>query len=254
MMLYGLTGYPLGHSFSQRWFTERFRKAGITDAEYRNFPLDDIKKLPELLTDACLLGLNITAPYKTAAMAYVEEIDPVAEEIGAINCIVRSGNGWKGYNTDWIGFKESLKIFLDGRRPAALILGSGGASRAAVYAMRKISLPYIVVTRNPKDRETIGYEEITPEILSRYKLIVNATPLGTFPNIGTRPPIPYHLLSGDHLLYDMVYNPPLTSFLREGKIMGCGIENGAGMLKLQAEETWRLFFDTTDRKPLTHCG
>lgn len=241
MRLYGLTGYPLGHSFSREWFSQKFRDQGVTDAEYKNFPLPDATLLPSLLKTPGLQGFNVTAPYKSAVMEYLDDMDTVASAIGAVNCVVRNGESWKGYNTDWLGFKLSLEEFIGSLRPAALILGSGGAARAAAYALDTLSMRYLVVSRNVRHAGFISYGDLSATVMDEYPLIVNATPLGTFPNTAGCPSIPYHLLTADHFLYDMVYNPPLTEFLRQGKDRGAHIANGARMLEIQAEETWKLF-------------
>lgn len=241
MRLYGLIGYPLGHSFSAEWFSHRFSEGGIADAAYTNFPLPDIKELPSLLKKDSLRGFNVTAPYKTAVMDYLDDIDEVASAIGAVNCVVRRGDSWKGYNTDWSGFQISLSEFLQGRRPQALILGSGGAACAAAYALDNLSIPYLSVSRTKSKEGFILYSDLSPAVMNEYKLIVNATPLGTFPDTLQCPPVPYDLLTPEHILYDMVYNPPLSEFLRRGETKGAAVTNGSRMLHLQAEESWRLF-------------
>lgn len=244
MPLYGLIGYPLGHSFSATWFAEKFRREAIADAEYRNFPLASIEELPALwAAHPDLVGLNVTAPYKVAVMRYLSHVDPVAREIGAVNCMVRRPDGWHGYNVDWIGFGETLRPLLDGEHPDALVLGTGGASQAARYALEQFGIRYLSVSRTPKNERQIAYEDLSPEVMASHRLIVNATPLGTFPAVEAAPPIPYDQLTSHHILYDMVYNPPLTTFLRHGQEHGCRISNGYGMLVRQAEESWRRFVE-----------
>lgn len=241
MRLYGLIGYPLVHSFSQEWFSQKFRENGITDAEYINFPIHDIRQLPFLLKNPSLLGFNVTAPHKRAVIEYLDAVDTVASAIGAVNCVVREEGMWKGYNTDWLGFKISLEEFLGGNRPKALILGSGGAARAASYALEALSIPHLLASRSIHGPGFISYGELSATVMDEYRLIVNATPLGTFPNVLEAPCIPYEKLTPGHFLYDMVYNPPLTEFLRQGNSYGACIVNGAGMLEIQAAETWKLF-------------
>lgn len=242
MPLYGLIGYPLGHSFSAAWFAEMFCREGITDAAYRNFPLASIEELPGLwAAHPDLEGLNVTAPYKVAVMRYLAHVDPVAQTIGAVNCMVRRPEGWCGYNVDWIGFGETLRLLLAGERPRGLVLGTGGASQAACYALERLGIRYLSVSRTPKNGRQIAYADLSPEVMAAHRLIVNATPLGTFPAVDAAPPIPYDQLTPHHILYDMVYNPPLTAFLRHGQEHGCRISNGRGMLERQGEESWRLF-------------
>ena len=205
-------------------------------------PLESVEELPQLWAEhPDLVGLNVTAPYKVAVMPYLASVDPVAQAIGAVNCMVRRPDGWHGYNVDWIGFGETLRPLLEGERPDALVLGTGGASQAARYALTQLGIRYLSVSRTPKKERQIAYADLSPEVMASHRLIVNATPLGTFPAIDGAPPIPYDLLSPHHILYDMVYNPPLTTFLRHGQKHGCRIRNGRGMLERQAEESWRLF-------------
>lgn len=241
--LLGLVGYPLEHSFSAAWFAERFARAGMTDTEYRNFPLRNIDMLPDLLSNPALIGFNVTAPYKRAVMAYLSAIDPIANRIGAVNCVVRSGDGWTGYNVDWKGFSLPLEMMLGNERPAALILGTGGAAAAAAYALGRLRMEFTYVSRTIRDRGTITYDCLDEKVMSSHLLIINATPLGTYPAVDSAPEIPYRMLTPRHILYDMVYNPPLTEFLRHGKEAGARTLNGRRMLELQAEYSWELFFD-----------
>lgn len=244
MKLLGLIGYPLTHSFSKQWFSDKFLREKQNDIRYDNFPLQDITtELSELL-DAlpALCGFNITAPYKEIIISHIDEIDPVAAEIGAVNCVTRFEGILKGYNVDWIGFTRSLIEFIGDERPAAMILGTGGAAKAAAYALTKLNIDYIFVSRNPVGMsKSIDYKELTPEIMSSRKLIINATPLGTYPSTETSAPIPYDLITPQHFLYDMVYNPSLTTFMKKGKSVGAAVTNGQQMLELQAEESWKLF-------------
>lgn len=241
MRMYGLIGYPLAHSFSAEWFSQQFREKGIANTAYENFPISDIKELPSLLHMDSLWGFNVTAPYKTSVLKYLDEVDDTATRIGAVNCAVREGESWKGYNTDWQAFKISLQEFLGAERPKALILGSGGAARAAAYALSTLAIPHLIASRQVKEEGFISYGELSAAVMDEYRVIVNATPLGTYPATVQCPPIPYGLLTSDHMLYDMVYNPPLSEFLRRGKARGARVTNGSRMLHLQAEGSWKLF-------------
>ncbi len=239
--LFGLIGYPLGHSFSQEWFARMFARKCISDAEYRNFPLESIDGLAALRAEyPGLRGHNVTAPYKVEVMRFLDRTDPTAAEIGAVNCVVRQGGLWTGYNVDWIGFARSLTEFAGTDLPPALVLGSGGASRAASYALRRLGCDYAVVSRSGAEG-TIGYDDLTPRVMACRKLIISATPLGTWPHTESAAPIPYELLGPSHLLYDMVYNPSVTAFMRQGLEAGAHATNGLRMLELQAEASWELF-------------
>ena len=248
MKMYGLIGYPLQHSFSSKFFNEKFQREGI-DAEYLNFEIEHIFDLRRILVfNPHLKGLNVTIPYKEAVITFLDDISPEAREIGAVNVIKieRSfGNtyGYKltGYNTDYIGFKNSIQPFiLPEQHRKALVLGTGGASKAVCKALETLGIDWTYVSRNAKVG-TLTYDTLTPEIISEYKVIVNTTPLGTFPNVDDCPNIPYSSLTPQHLLYDLVYNPTETTFLKKGKQMGATIKNGAEMLELQALAAWEIW-------------
>lgn len=241
MRSFGLIGYPLGHSFSAAWFADLFRREGIANATYRNYPLASLDELPALMADPALLGFNVTAPYKTAVMDYLDELDPTAAHIGAVNCVVRHAGIWKGYNVDWAGFAESLVPLLDGRRPQAAILGTGGAAAAAGYGLDTLGIDHIFVSRSKRSGNTVTYGELDAAIMERYRLLINATPLGTYPDTEQCPPLPYGLLTPEHMLFDMVYNPPLSAFLRHGREAGARTMNGRRMLEIQALRSWELF-------------
>jgi shikimate dehydrogenase len=244
--LFGIIGYPLSHSFSPAYFSGKFKSEGIIDSDYRAFPMEDLAKLPSLVQKfPDLIGLNVTIPYKEKIMAYLDEIDPVAEEIGAVNTIkiIRTGKNLflKGFNTDVYGFHESIKPFLNKQHRRALILGTGGASKAVAYALRKLEIAYLSVSRNPLGPNCIAYENITQEVMSIHHIIINTTPLGMFPNIDSYPQIPYHLLSPNHFLYDLVYNPEVTTFMKKGLEIHASVKNGYEMLLLQAERSWDIW-------------
>lgn len=238
---YGLIGYPLGHSFSQKYFTDKFETEGIPDTEYRNFPISSITELPGLLKDnPTLSGLNVTIPYKEQVIPYLDGIDAEAKAIGAINCIKVCGGKLYGYNTDVYGFRNSLLELIGEERPSALILGTGGASKAVKHVLNGLGIEYKVVSRTPyKDRLTYG--DIDKDIIGHYRLIVNSTPLGTYPDAETYPDIPYELLTEKHFLFDLVYNPSETEFMKRGEAHGARTMNGYDMLTGQAERAWEIW-------------
>ncbi|WP_412466593.1 shikimate dehydrogenase family protein [Pedobacter sp. KLB.chiD] len=245
MKTYGLIGYPLSHSFSKKYFTEKFHNEGITDHQYELFPIADIKLLPDLLSEnSSLCGLNVTIPHKVSVLCYLNEIDEAAEKIGAINCIsIRNFEGesyLKGYNTDAYGFEESLKPLLGPQHTKALVFGDGGAAKAVKYVLEKLDIQYQVVVRTVAP-DAILYAEITPEMLSSHKLLINTTPLGMSPNTDTFPDIDYRLVGKEHLAYDLVYNPLETAFLVKAAAGGAKTKNGLAMLHQQAEKAWAIW-------------
>lgn len=247
MKIFGLIGFPLGHSFSADYFTKKFKKEKITGIEYRNFPIDKIDLLPELImTEKKLKGFNVTIPYKEQVMAYLNYVDEEAKEIGAVNTVVvnrepdNTGIELKGYNTDGYGFIMSLKEVLKENVKQALVLGSGGASKAVIHALRSIDIRPLVVSRNPVP-DQISYKDLNKKVLSSHLLIVNTSPVGTFPEINRAPDIPYHLLGPFHILHDLVYNPEETLFMKKGKERGALVKNGYQMLVEQAEKAWEIW-------------
>ncbi len=244
MTTYGLLGYPLAHSFSRHFFSEKFLKEGL-DAEYLNFEMADISVLPDLIDSLPQLrGLNVTRPYKESVMAYLNDLSPEAKAIGAVNCIKISRKDGKpflkGYNADVIGFSESLKPLLKKQHTKALILGTGGASKAIRYGLESLGIEWRLVSRTP-DRLKLGYSNLTRDIMSEYLVVVNCSPLGTFPDNNTCPDIPYQFLTDQHLLYDLVYNPEKSLFLCKGEQQGSCIKNGLEMLHLQALASWKYW-------------
>ena len=241
MNRYGIIGKPLGHSYSERYFTELFAREGI-DAQYKPYPIDHIEEVRELLKQ--LDGFNVTYPYKEAILPYLSEIDSVAQEIGAVN-VVHQG---KGYNTDWIGFRDSLAPLVHSGEKA-LLLGTGGVSKAIQYALTEMGVGWTLVSRRLGERreargerrEVIGYEEVDEQVMREHRIIVNCTPLGMHPYENELPNIPYAYLDKKHLLYDCIYNPERTLFLQKGEEMGCQVKNGLEMLHRQADEAWRVF-------------
>ncbi len=245
MKTYGLIGYPLEHSFSQKYFTEKFEKEGI-NARYLNFPISSMDDFPELFTHhPYLAGLNVTIPYKEQVFRFLDEVDPVAEKIGAVNVIKITWDNLnytlKGYNSDITGFKKSIFPLLTIDHKKALVLGTGGASKAVVAALEQLNIDFRFVSRTPKDDNTLTYEQLNADIISEHKLIINTTPLGMYPKTDSCPDIPYEALTQEHLLYDLVYNPEETLFLKKGKEKGAKTKNGLEMLHLQAEEAWRIW-------------
>jgi shikimate dehydrogenase len=249
MKTFGLLGYPLTHSFSKEYFTKKFSQMQLDEHQYLNFEIDDMDKLfPEVIEKhSTLKGFNVTIPYKQKIISYLDDIDQSAREIGAVNTVKALRNNksttpyLKGFNTDVYGFEVSLKEKLKNFHSHALVLGTGGASKAVEWVLRNNNINYLLVSRNPSGEQQISYDELKDDIILSHKLIINTTPLGTYPNITNKPDISYNLLSSQHYLYDLVYNPSLTEFLREGKKHGCFIMNGLKMLHLQAEKAWEIW-------------
>ena len=242
MRRYGLIGYPLSHSFSQRYFTEKFEREGITGCSYSNFPLTDIEELSGVLADPELCGFNITIPYKEKVLAFVDVCSPVVESIGACNCIRIEGGVRTGHNTDVVGFELSLVPHLASTHRHALVLGTGGAAKAVEWVLGRLGIGWLSVSRRPRPGTgDIGYADIDAGLLATHTLIVNTTPLGMYPHVEACPPLPYDALGPQHYLFDLVYNPDRTLFLQKGEARGATAENGHRMLVLQAEESWRIW-------------
>lgn len=243
---FGLIGFPLSHSFSASYFAEKFKKEGIQNTSYSNYPIENIGLLPSLIQkNTELLGLNVTIPYKTQVLPFLQKLSDSALEIGAVNTIkiVRNNNNvelW-GFNTDEFGFRESLRPHLKEVHKKALILGTGGASKAVEYVLRNLNINYLLVSRNPKTSNEISYTYVDSSLVQDYKLIINTSPLGMYPNIDQYPDLPYEAIGSDHLLYDLIYNPAETSFMQKGAIMGAHTINGLQMLHLQAEKAWQIW-------------
>lgn len=243
--IYGLLGFPLGHSFSRNFFSEKFRSENIC-AEYLNFEIPDIGDFVEILAEyPDLAGLNVTIPYKRQIIPYLDDLDPVAKKIGAVNVVKinYSPDGeplLKGYNSDVIGFHDSLVPLLGDERGKALILGTGGASRAVAEAFSQLGMEFTFVSRKAAEG-VLTYEDLTPEILDSHHVIVNTTPLGMYPHVDSCPPIPYTLLSDAFLCYDLVYNPEVTLFMKKAAESGARVKNGREMLILQAEASWQIW-------------
>jgi shikimate dehydrogenase len=245
MKLLGLIGYPLDHSFSVPYFREKFRNQEITGYEYLNFPIKTVDELKTLITEhSDLAGLNVTIPYKQAVIPYLDHLDPLSREIGAVNTIRISRQKdracLEGFNTDVYGFYHSLSPLLKGQVNRALILGTGGASMAVAYALKLMKIDYLFVSRKPL-KGMLGYNDLCQTIIKNHNIIINTTPAGTWPDISEFPDIPYDLLSNHHILFDLVYNPPETKFMELGKRKGAMVMNGFKMLTLQAERSWEIW-------------
>jgi shikimate dehydrogenase len=239
--LFGLIGYPLSHSFSKKFFTEKFEKEGITDCRYEQFPIDRIDLFSSVLQqNPSLEGLNVTIPYKEKVLRYLDQKDELVNKIGACNCIrVRNGQTM-GFNTDAYGFEKSLLEKLKSSHQKALIFGTGGAAKAVKYVLGKLNIPFRMVSRKP-GAEVLSYEQVTPDLLQEYTLLINSTPLGMYPAVTEAVPIPYEAIGTQHYLYDLIYNPPVSLFLQKGAEQGASTKNGQDMLILQAEESWRIW-------------
>jgi shikimate dehydrogenase len=249
MRKYGLIGYPLGHSFSKSYFTEKFLRENIEGCTYENFPLSDLSQLPKLLSDVIeLKGLNVTIPYKSEIFNYIDILDPEAIEIGAVNVLKIKHSGDKiqlsGYNSDVTGISDSLSPYFSRKIKNAIVLGTGGSSRAVCYVLKKQGINIIQVSRHKKPG-ILDYSEVNEEVLTNAGLIVNTTPVGMFPHTGNRPVLNYSLLNENHILFDLVYNPELTFFLRSGMERGCSVITGLKMLHSQAEKAWQIWNDET---------
>ena len=241
MRAFGLIGYPLGHSFSKKYFADKFAREGITGNVYELYPLEQIGQVEELLVSSPnLAGLNVTIPYKEQVIAYLDNMSPVVEEIGACNCIHIQDGRLMGHNTDVIGFSRSLLPKLKPHHKQALILGTGGSSKAVAYTLKELNIPFLQVSRNPSEG-MIGYEEIDQSMLEDHTLLINTTPVGMYPDIEKAPAIPYQFIGADHYLFDLVYNPERTRFLQEGALRGATVENGSDMLVIQAEASWEIW-------------
>ena len=237
---FGLIGKNIDYSFSKKYFSEKFKKENL-DCTYSNFDIENISQIESILQKNGISGYNVTIPYKQEIIKFLDEIDEVAKAIGAVNTIKKIDNKNIGFNTDCIGFEKSLIPLIENKKPdSALILGGGGASKAVKYVLKKIKINYSTVSRKEGKSEFI-YENLNDVIINRFKMIINCSPVGTFPNINKCPNIPYKHLTKEHILYDLVYNPIESLFLRRGRELGCKTKNGLEMLEIQANESWRIW-------------
>ena len=241
MIKYGLIGNPLGHSWSQQWFESMFAREGIDDGQYRPYERDSLAGLKVWVCDEGLEGFNVTIPYKETVIAHLDHLDPVAKSIGAVNCVERRGTQLIGHNTDAPAFASTLKPLLQPHHTAALILGSGGASKAVAYALKELGIDYVIVSRQPLQHpRAIGYDQART-LAASHTLIINATPVGMSPNVSASPWPHFDLLGSRHLCYDLIYNPPRTRFLTDAEARGAQICNGLAMLERQAQLSWDIW-------------
>lgn len=241
MRLFGLIGYPLTHSFSKKYFSEKFEREGITDCQYEAFSIPSIDDLTTVVKgNPELCGLNVTIPYKEQVLSFLDAKSELVTKINTCNCIKIVNGKLTGYNTDAPAFEQSLKEKLLPHHKKALILGTGGAAKAVEFSLRKLKISYKHVSRKPSAKN-FSYEQLTDALMQDYTLIINTTPLGMHPNVVEAPQIPYHALSSRHYLFDLIYNPAKTLFLQKGEERGAAIKNGHEMLVLQAEESWRIW-------------
>lgn len=239
---FGLVGKNIPYSFSKKYFTEKFSRLNLTNHEFHNFDVENIIQLKSVLKDLTnLKGLSVTIPYKKEIFDLLDEISDEAKEIGAVNCVNIVDNKWIGYNTDVVGFEKSFKPLLKAHHQKALILGTGGASNAIKYVLNKFAIPYVLVSRNPTSIDEISYESLTNQLIIEHQIIINCSPVGTFPSVDDYPLIPYQAISENHYLFDLIYNPSETAFLKKGKEQGAITKNGFEMLELQAEKAWEIW-------------
>ena len=249
MRQFGLIGYPLSHSFSQKFFTEKFLQENIVNAKYDNFPIPSIESFAGLWKEnPNLEGLNVTIPYKKEVIPFLDHSSAVVQEIHACNCIRKFNNELYGYNTDVIGFEKSLLPFLQPHHTHALILGTGGASAAVQWVLQKLNIQFQLVSRNTNTIEantemkaSLSYDQLAASVIESHTLIINTSPLGMYPNTNEAPPIAYEGITAQHHLYDLVYNPIETLFMKNGLAKGATVQNGLAMLHIQAEESWAIW-------------
>ena len=238
MKTYGLLGKSLKHSFSKDYFEKKFEGQRKQYSNLELASIDNIRSRPQL---SGLSGFNVTIPYKQEIIKYLDELTPEAKAIGAVNCVEIIEGRWIGHNTDYIGFRRTLLPLIENRVENALILGTGGASLAVAYVLKELGIRFFFVSRVPQNEQTCSYEQVTPLLLEKCKLIVNTTPVGQFPNIDEKPNLPYTSLTDQHVLYDLIYNPETTAFLQEGISQGARYCNGRTMLEIQAEESYKIW-------------
>ena len=249
MRQFGLIGYPLSHSFSQKFFTEKFLQENIVNAKYDNFPIPSIESFAGLWKEnPNLEGLNVTIPYKKEVIPFLQHSSAVVQEINACNCIRKFNGELYGYNTDVIGFEKSLLPFLQPRHTHALILGTGGASAAVQWVLEKLKIQFQIVSRkgnaieaNNEMKAYLSYDQLAASVIESHTLIINTSPLGMYPNVNEAPPIAYEGITAQHHLYDLVYNPIETLFMKNGLAKGATVQNGLAMLHIQAEESWAIW-------------
>ncbi|WP_413532933.1 shikimate dehydrogenase family protein [Empedobacter brevis] len=245
MRQFGLIGKNIAYSFSKSYFAEKFKNENIVDAVYNVFDLQHIDEVKKVFEIENLKGFNVTIPYKQEIIPFLDQLSPEAKSIGAVNTVLIKDGKKIGHNTDCYGFYHSLKPLLESHRKKALVLGNGGAAKAVYYVLDLLKIEYKIVSRT-KTENNFTYDDLNEEIMNSYQIIVNCSPLGTFPNIENAPLIPYQFINDKHLLYDLIYNPPLTKFMEKGQQNGAKIKNGHEMLILQAEEAWKIWNNHTE--------
>jgi shikimate dehydrogenase len=243
MKIYGLIGNPLSHSFSRKYFLEKFQKENITDCDYLNFEVKDLYlEIPAIKKNLLISGLNITIPYKSQVIKFLDFFSPECLEINACNCIKIVDGKWEGYNTDVTGFENSFLSELETFHKKALILGTGGSSKAVAFVLKKLGIEFVLVSSSKKDLPgMIHYEEVSKSFMDEYSIVINTTPVGMFPNTEDYPKIPYQYISERHYFFDLIYNPAKTLFLSKAQDRGARIKNGGDMLSIQAEESWKIW-------------
>lgn len=241
MKTYGLLGKSLSHSFSKKYFTQKFIDLGLSDHEYVNIEIGSIEELSGRLKKQPLLGFNVTIPYKETIIPFLDEVDEVAKQIGAVNTVVVKDGRLVGYNTDAFGFHQSIKPFFKPQHERAFVLGTGGASKAVEYVLKQYGVDVFFASRKGTNGSVLNWNDINENVVKHHLLIVNTTPLGMFPDVDSKPDIPYSALTDQHLLVDLVYNPEETLFLKLGKEKGARILNGLTMLQQQAEKSWEMW-------------
>jgi shikimate dehydrogenase len=239
----GLIGKNISYSFSRAYFKMKFEKEQINNIIYENFDIENISLFPSIIKNTPnIKGFNVTIPYKEAIIPFLDKLNKKAKEIGAVNTIkITKNNKLIGYNTDYYGFKKSIKPYLKPTHKSALILGTGGASKAIAYGLKDLNINFHYVSRNIKNEVDFRYDSLTEDAIKQHQIIINCTPLGTFPNVDASPNIPYNSITKEHILYDLIYNPEETKFLKLGKQQGAVTINGLRMLKLQAQKAWSIW-------------
>lgn len=239
---YGLIGKTLGHSFSKKYFEAKFLQLNTT-ANFENYECANLVEVADVLGRKDISGLSVTIPYKTEILPLLSDLDDSAKQVGAVNCVKFIGDKRIGFNTDVFGFKQLIKPFFEAHHERAMILGTGGASKAVAFVLEELGVDVIYISRQPKEADEYSYQAINEKMMAYHGIVVNTTPVGTFPNVNECPEIPYHLISSKHLLVDLVYNPKETEFLKKGKAQGAVVINGETMLHQQAEKAWQIWND-----------
>jgi shikimate dehydrogenase len=239
MRRYAVIGQSLKHSFSPQYFTEKFRRMRIHDATYTAIELPDEAALHQFIAACDLSGFNVTTPYKESVIPLLDYCDPIARSTGSVNCVKQANRKLYGFNTDVIGFERTLKPLLKKKKVKALVLGTGGASKAVQYVLKSLNIPFLTVSAS--GRGDLDYDQVTASLLKQYRLLVQCTPVGTWPDIKAKLNLPYQSMGSDFILYDLIYNPGVSAFLREGLIRGAVVRNGMEMLRIQADESWKIW-------------